>query len=80
MSKFFRELMEAFPNAKVLLTVRDPESWYHSVKDSIYVNNVLSTTWPFSFFFMFLRKNRVLNLIRRSSYTPMVNNMGIAKI
>jgi hypothetical protein len=33
----FRELMKAFPNAKVILTVRDnPEGWYKSVKESIY--------------------------------------------
>ena len=29
---FYRELMEAFPEAKVVLTVRDPERWYESVK------------------------------------------------
>lgn len=28
--------MEAFPNAKVILTVRDPSRWYTSVRDSIY--------------------------------------------
>ena len=28
--------MKIFPNAKVVLTVRDPEKWYTSVKDTIY--------------------------------------------
>lgn len=28
---YFEELMAAFPEAKVLLTVRDPERWYESV-------------------------------------------------
>ena len=28
--------MEAFPDAKVVLTVREPEKWYHSVKETIY--------------------------------------------
>ena len=28
--------MEAFPEAKVLLTVRAPDTWYESVKNSIY--------------------------------------------
>ena len=28
--------MEAYPNAKVILTVRDPVRWYNSVKNSIY--------------------------------------------
>ena len=28
---FYRELMDAFPDARVVLTVRDPASWYASV-------------------------------------------------
>jgi len=35
-SKFYKEIMEAYPNAKVILTVRDPVRWYNSVKNSIY--------------------------------------------
>ena len=30
--------MRVFPDAKVLLTVRDPERWYESVKSTIYKN------------------------------------------
>lgn len=33
---FFRDLMDAFPKAKLVLTVREPEAWYESVKSSIY--------------------------------------------
>ncbi len=33
---FYEPLMEVFPDAKVLLTVRDPEAWYESAKSSIY--------------------------------------------
>ena len=33
---FGRELMEAFPDAKVILTVRNPKSWYNSVLNTIY--------------------------------------------
>ena len=33
---FYEPLMEVFPEAKVLLTVRDPDAWYESVKNSIY--------------------------------------------
>ena len=30
--------MRIFPNAKVVLTVRDnPEAWYNSVKETIYI-------------------------------------------
>ena len=28
--------MDVFPKAKVILTVRDPDTWYDSVKTSIY--------------------------------------------
>jgi hypothetical protein len=32
---YYRELMEAFPDAKVLLSVRDPDSWYESMRQTI---------------------------------------------
>jgi hypothetical protein len=33
---FYKELMEVYPEAKVLLTIRDPEKWYESTKHTIY--------------------------------------------
>jgi hypothetical protein len=33
---FYQELMQAYPDAKVLLTVRDPDQWYASVTSTIY--------------------------------------------
>lgn len=33
---FYAELMRTYPDAKVLLTVRDPERWYESVSSTIY--------------------------------------------
>ena len=33
---FYEELMEAFPGAPVILTVRDPEPWYESLRSTIY--------------------------------------------
>lgn len=33
---FWRELAAAYPQAKVLLTVRDPQRWYDSVADTLY--------------------------------------------
>jgi hypothetical protein len=33
---FYKDLMKAYPDAKVLLTVRDPEKWYESVSSTIY--------------------------------------------
>ena len=36
LTNIFRELMEAFPNAKVVLTVRRPETWHKSVSSTIH--------------------------------------------
>ncbi|WP_141579120.1 sulfotransferase family protein [Actinomadura sp. WMMA1423] len=33
---YYRQLMEAFPNAKIILTVRDEERWYRSTHDTLY--------------------------------------------
>jgi hypothetical protein len=33
---FYRELMQEYPEAKVILTVRDPQSWYDSVANTLY--------------------------------------------
>ncbi len=33
---FYKELMEVYPEAKVLLSVRDPEKWYESAANTIY--------------------------------------------
>lgn len=35
-SYFWREIVDAFPDVKVILTVRDPERWYESNLHSIY--------------------------------------------
>lgn len=33
---FWRELTTAYPDARVILTVRDPERWYESARNTIY--------------------------------------------
>src|ERR1700730_16855695 len=33
---YYAELMKAYPEAKVLLSVRDPDSWYQSAFNSVY--------------------------------------------
>merc|ERR1712176_1736981 len=35
-STFYKEFMELYPNAKVLLNKRDPEKWYNSFFDTIF--------------------------------------------
>ena len=34
---YYKNLMQVYPEAKVLLTVRDPEKWYESVRSTIYI-------------------------------------------
>ena len=36
LSAFYKKLMTAFPEAKVILTVRDPQRWYESTRETIY--------------------------------------------
>lgn len=43
---FYAELTEAFPDAVVILTVRDPERWYESTRSTIYAVQGLSTGPP----------------------------------
>lgn len=35
-SMFYKEILAAFPEAKVVLSVRDPATWHTSVYNSIY--------------------------------------------
>lgn len=35
-SIYYKDLMKRYPDAKIILTVRDPEKWYKSVSDTIY--------------------------------------------
>ena len=43
---YYRELMAAFPDAKVLLTVREAEAWYDSIRATIYRLGKLITFPP----------------------------------
>ena len=45
---FYAKLLERHPGAKVLLSVRDPEKWYESTRNSIYELGRISTGSPFS--------------------------------
>ena len=33
---FYRQLMQHYPEAKIILTIRDPEKWYNSTLNTIY--------------------------------------------
>ncbi len=42
---YYKELLDAYPDAKVVLTVRDPERWYQSVYNTIYKISHLAPKW-----------------------------------
>ena len=44
-STVWKELIEAFPDAKVLHTVRDPDRWYDSTRSTIYRSSEFITGW-----------------------------------
>ena len=45
-SFFYKELLEVYPEAKVLMNVRDPVKWYESVRDSIMRVSDIMNAWP----------------------------------
>ena len=45
---FYEELMARYPDAKVLLSVRDPERWYQSTRNTVYELSRISVISPIS--------------------------------
>jgi Sulfotransferase domain len=43
---FYRELMENYPDAKVILAVRDPQRWYESAYNTIYTMTRAASSSP----------------------------------
>ena len=68
---YYRELMVAYPEAKVILTVRDPESWHKSIMTTIYQarrNFVVEITRIFPVLYRFL------NAMERSIWQNVFQN------
>ena len=42
---FYREFLRLYPEAKVILTVRDPERWYDSARQTIYYARIAYPGW-----------------------------------
>jgi hypothetical protein len=42
---FYREQLEKYPEAKVILTVRDPDRWYDSARQTIYFARTAFPRW-----------------------------------
>merc|ERR1711970_934340 len=49
-SFYYKEIMEVYPQAKVLLNVRDPVKWYESVRGSILHLMTTVNKWPCTWF------------------------------
>lgn len=47
---FYREFLRLYPEAKVILTVRDPERWYDSARQTIYRQQRAFPAWVMPFF------------------------------
>ena len=45
MSLYWRDLARLYPGAKVVMTVRDPVRWFHSVRNTIREFNRLKASW-----------------------------------
>lgn len=44
-SHFWWELAAAYPEAKVVLTVRDPRRWFHSLRTTVFDLGVHAAVW-----------------------------------
>jgi hypothetical protein len=60
---FYKELMQRYPNAKVILTVRHPEKWYESARSTIYGIRRLASSPLFSLAAVFVPR---LKRLRRT--------------
>jgi Sulfotransferase domain len=45
-SRFYKQLMALYPDAKVLLNVRDPEAWYESMMKTVYPASRMGLSAP----------------------------------
>jgi hypothetical protein len=55
---FYKELMDRYPDAKVILTVRDPDRWYESTRTTIYGMSGAASSPPFSLSAVFVPRIR----------------------
>lgn len=56
-ASYYKELLAAFPDAKVVHTVRDADRWYKSASETIYAMGQASPAWAQKFI-PFVRKNK----------------------
>lgn len=58
----YKDLMQKYPEAKVILTARDPEAWYQSVKGTIYE---ISNNIPPIIMLLVPRARHIMTMIQR---------------
>lgn len=69
-SAYYKELMEQYPEAKIILTVRDPERWYESAISTILTfRPSFSMVWPLLLKLPFSSKARQLMRLGRHNVT-----------
>ena len=64
---YCRTLIRIFPNAKVVLTTRDPEKWYASITSTIYKQQKEVETWVISLFLKLICMEREFDVAIRSN-------------
>ncbi|CAA9463008.1 MAG: FIG01212366: hypothetical protein [uncultured Rubrobacteraceae bacterium] len=62
---FYEELLEMNPDAKVILTVRDPQRWYESARDTIYRASKASYSAAFGLAGLVIPRVRPINSASR---------------
>jgi len=77
-SFYYKEIMEVFPNGKVLLTVRDPVKWYESVRNSIQKLIKAMTSFPASWVAFLIGKQDIVELVKEMADSiPSCSTMGL---
>ena len=62
-SAYYQELAEYYPDSKVILSVRDPEKWYDSTKETIYF---VSTAIPKWILILSPQKRQIYEMIQQT--------------
>ncbi|HZS77536.1 MAG TPA: sulfotransferase [Ktedonobacteraceae bacterium] len=72
---FYEQLMHAYPQAKFILTVRDPESWYESASNTIFYTRIKAAQSPVisRLFFMLAALSPGMRTASRIMNSPMWN-------
>ena len=60
---YYQELADEFPNAKIILGIRDTDAWYQSVKETIYT---VIPNFPKWIRLVLPRANKALDMINRT--------------